>query len=267
MKRPTLFLLTAMLVGVTVIVAAFVPSATARKSVGVEAGDIAFVDVFTLIDRALVGEEMAKARTDFSDKSTATLDGLQQQMQSIQAQLTSMKQDDPNAGAIYGQYQQLQSQIQMQSQQINQDYQSLIASQISEAYAEIYQAANDIAAEQGYSFVFATRADGKLVQTDTITGITQEILARPLVTPPSGVNITEPVRVKLGYPEESADVYDNAGGEGPDATQPGGQEDGSGLQPEGAPDDQVNKGQDDKGQGDKGQDGKGQGDEPRADED
>lgn len=233
MKRPAqMFMLTTLLVGTAMLTAIVVPSAKATKSVTVEAGNIAFVDVFTLVDRALVIDEMAKARKDFSDKSTVTLGGLQQQMQALQTQLQTADPNDPNAGQLYGQYQQLQNQIQMTSQEINEKYQTLIATQISQAYAEIYQAANDIAAENGYDFVFATRADGKLIQTDTITGITQEILARPLVTPPSGVDLTERIRVKLGYPEESADVYDAAGQTDPDATpQPGADGDESGDTP------------------------------------
>lgn len=227
MNRQTkLVLLIATLAGVALVVAMFTPSANANRSSGVAAGDIAFVDVFSLIDRALMAEEMETARTQFSEQSTEQLRGLEQQMQNLQTQLSTVQQNDPNASQLYSQYQTLQYQIETASRQINEDYQALIARQISRAYGEIYTSANEIAAEQGYAFVFATRGDGELMQTDTITGITQEILARPLVTPPAGVDLTEQVRVQLGYPEETADVYDSSGQVDPNAVEDAGGQEG-----------------------------------------
>jgi len=230
MKRPAqIAFLVAAMTGAAAITAAFVPSATATRSIGVEAGDIAFIDVFTLVDRALMEDGAQQARTSFSEESNQQLTRLDQQMQTLQGQLQTLQPNDPNAGQLYQQYQQLQQQIQVVSQRVNQEYQGLIAEQIAAAYTDIYAAANELADAKGYSFVFATRADGELVQTDTITGITQEILARPLVTPPTGVDLTEQVRVKLGYPEESAAVYDGGAAVEPqeplDAQEPAGEQD------------------------------------------
>lgn len=180
------------------------PSASATRSLGIESGSIASVDIFTLVDRALSNDAMTEERKNYEAQSNASLSGLQQQFMGIQAQLSAIQPDDPNAGALYQQYQQIQGDLQYASQQASEGYQTLIAQQIAAAYTEIYAAANEVGAEQGYSFVFATRSNGELLQTDTITGITQEILARPLVTPPAATDLTEAIRVKLGYPEEAA---------------------------------------------------------------
>lgn len=205
MKRPnTLTLLTTATLTILVGLAIFAPRANATRSLGVESGDIAFVDVFTLIDRALSTDTLIQERADFEIQSNDAMSGMQQQLMGLQAELGAMQPDDPNAGQLYQQYQQIQSNLQRASQQASADYQGLIAEQISKAYTEIYTGTNEIAGEMGYTFVFASRSNGELIQTDTINGITQEILARPLVTPPSGVDITEAVRVKLGYPEEAA---------------------------------------------------------------
>lgn len=206
MKRPT----TAAFVGVLALAATlgligFNNAAEANRSFGVETGNIASIDVFALVDRALSKDAMVQARTDYETRTNGAIEQLQQQLMELQTSLSSMTADDPNAQSMYQQYQQLQSQAQMQSQQATSGYQTLIAQQIAQAYEEIYAGANEIAAEQGYDFVFATRSDGELLQTETITGITQEILARPLVTPPSATDLTEQVRVKLGYPEEAMD--------------------------------------------------------------
>lgn len=211
MKRPH----TALIVAGTVLttlagLSVFTPSANATRAVGVESSTMGSIDVFTLIDRALSTDAMKQARADYETKSNAALSGMQQRFMAIQQQLGGMQPDDPNANNLYQEYQSLQSNLQMASQQASEGYQTLIAQQIASAYTEIYAAANTIAAEQGFSFVFATRSNGDLLQTDTITGITQEILARPLVTPPSATDLTEAVRVKLGYPEETQLEMDTA---------------------------------------------------------
>jgi len=204
MKRSLHILsLTALIATASVITTLAITPAQANKRASIETGDIAYVDVFTLVDRALSAEDKTAARDNFNVKSTKTISGLQQQLQGLQTKLTGMTKDDPNAGATYQQYQQLQYQLDSTSKQINSDYQTLIANQIAGAYNEIYIASNEIGHQEGFTFVFATRSDGELVQKDTITGITQEILARPLMTPPTGVDLTEQVRVKLGYPEKA----------------------------------------------------------------
>ncbi|MBL4697822.1 MAG: OmpH family outer membrane protein [Phycisphaerales bacterium] len=203
MKRTTqLFTLTTAILA-TIIITMIVSPAQATKRYTIEAGDIAFVDVFKLIDKALIAEEKAAVRDVFNTKSNELVTGLQAQLASLETSLSTMQQNDPAAANAYADYQTATGQLQTATQQINNAYQTLIAQQLASAYTEIYAAANEIGSQEGYAFVFATRTDGELIQTDTITGVTQEILARPLMTPPGGVDITELVRVKLGYPEKA----------------------------------------------------------------
>jgi len=180
----------------------FTPNASANRSFGFEQGEIASVDVFALIDRALSKDEKTSERQAYESSSNAVITNMQQQLIGIQAKLQSMQPDDPNINAEYQEYQQMQSNLQAASQNASTQYQTLIAEQIAEAYSEIYAAVNEIASEQGFAYVFASRSDGDLLQTDSINGITQEILARPLVTPPAATDLTEVVRVRLDYPAE-----------------------------------------------------------------
>lgn len=201
----TLGLLTLLAIAVAGGLAVVASNANADRSFGFAQGDIASIDVFALVDRALSTDDMAQARRDFEEESNAALGAIQQRFIELQNQLNNMAQDDPAGGQVFQQYQQVQRQLQQASQQASAEYQMLIAEQIAEAYRAIYSAVNELAGEHGYVYVFATRSDGELLQTDTITGITQEILARPLVTPPATTDLTEQVRVKLGYPEEVAE--------------------------------------------------------------
>lgn len=197
-------MLTLMIVILTTIVATLLVSpAGANKGFSVETGDIAFVDVFYLVDKALLTEDRLADRDSFNAQATETITELNGQLESLQAQLSTMQQTDPNAANVYQQYQSVNAQLDTVSRQINEGYQTLIAQQIAESYQEIYAASNEIGSQEGFTFVFATRTDGELIQTDTITGITQEILARPLMTPPDAVELTELVRLKLNYPEQA----------------------------------------------------------------
>ncbi len=202
MKSVTHILTLSTLVLAAVLITMLVSPADAGKRAAIESGDIAFVDVFKLIDHALSSEESANARTEFTTKSNEMLDGFKAQLAELETKLSTMQQGDPEAATIYQQYQSISAQHDNASQQIGAAYQVLVAQQLASAYTDIYAAANEIGAQEGFVFVFATRSDGELVQTNTIAGVTQEILARPLMTPPAGVDITELVRIKLGYPEE-----------------------------------------------------------------
>ena len=202
MKSATRLLTLSTLVLAAVLITMLVSPADASKRAAIESGDIAFVDVFKLIDHALVSEEAANARTEFTTQSNEVLDGLKGQLAELETQLSTMQQGDPQAATVYQKYQSISAQHDNAAQQISAAYQMLVAQQLALAYADIYAAANEIGSQEGFVFVFATRSTGELVQTNTIAGVTQEILARPLMTPPAGVDITELVRIKLGYPEE-----------------------------------------------------------------
>ena len=206
MKRTTHLLTLSTVVLATIIITMIASPANGSKrskTNAIESSDIAFVDVFKLVDLALSSEEMVKVRDEFNVKASESMNGMQQQLQTLQTKMSTMSQDDPEAAASYNQFQQLQGQLNNLSQQISDAYQTLIATQISDGYTEIYAAANEIGTQQGFTFVFSTRTTGELIQTDTITGITQEILARPLMTPQPDTDLTELVRVKLGYPEKA----------------------------------------------------------------
>ncbi len=202
MKSATHILTLSTLVLGTILVTMLVSPADANRRPAIESGDIAFVDVFKLIDHALVSEESTNARTEFTVESNKVLDELQSQLAELESQLSTMQQGDSQAATIYQQYQLISTQHDNAAQQISAAYQMLVAQQLASAYTDIYAAANAIGSQEGFIFVFATRSNGELVQTNTIAGVTQEILARPLMTPPAGVDITELVRIKLGYPEE-----------------------------------------------------------------
>ncbi|MFK7883436.1 MAG: OmpH family outer membrane protein [Phycisphaerales bacterium] len=180
--------------------AAFVQQADAvRDSHAAEHG-IAFVDVFGLIDEIIQGEEYETARTEFDNVQQTQLGQMQGQMQALQAQLQLADPNAPETQALYGQGQQLQQQMQQFYQSYQEQMQQLIGTQIAEAYKIVYTAAGEESAEQGIHFLFATRPGSDLL-VDSLSGVAQEILARPLIAPADSLDLTGAVRERLGLPE------------------------------------------------------------------
>jgi hypothetical protein len=174
--------------------------AVGTKTASIGQGEIGVVDVYNLVDILIMADEASQQRSNFETQSNAAIAEYEQRLIGIQTQMSGMTQDDPKAAALYANYQQVTQQIQQATNQINDGYQVLLATQIADAYKIIHAAVNEISADQGYTFVLATRRGADLVQTTTLTGVTQEILARPLVTPPEAVDMTEAVRIHLGLP-------------------------------------------------------------------
>ena len=163
-------------------------------------GEIAVVDIYHLVDILIMSDDASAERAEFEANGQAQITAYEQQLIGIQTQMSGMTQNDPGAAELYNQYQQVSQAIQQTTNQINSQYQTLLATQIANAYKEIHAAVNEVAGSENLTWVFATRRDADLVQTTTLTGVTQEILARPLVTPPTAGDITELVRLHMGLP-------------------------------------------------------------------
>ena len=201
MKRTSLMLPFSILAGAVVLAGAWMsqPAGATRTTLAAD-GDIAFVDVYDIVDIVVMSEESGEERIAYEDESRANLGALEAQLSQMLSQLQSM---DPNAAEtqqLYGQYQQLTQIYQQTNNSVNQGYQTLLADQIARAYTDIHQAVNEVAAKEGYTFVFATSRGNELTQKSTLNGVTQEILSRPLVTPPESVDLTETVRLHMGLP-------------------------------------------------------------------
>lgn len=192
---------------IMILLAAFVVAGSiwTRPAMGTKAltagqGEIGVVDIYNLVDIMIVSDDASNQRAQFEQQSGMQIQAFEQQLLGIQTQMSTLSQDDPQAAALYAQYQQVTGQIQQATNKINSDYQALLANQIAEAYKTIHAAVNEVASQEGYTWVFTTRRGADLIQTTTLTGVTQEILARPLVTPPDAADLTDSVRVYLGLP-------------------------------------------------------------------
>ncbi len=192
---------------IAILIAAFVIAgaiiaqpATGTKARTIGQGEIGVVDIYHLVDILIMSDDASDQRAQFEADGNAQITQYEQRLLGIQTQMQGISQDDPQAARLISEYQQVNQQIQQATNQINNGYQQLLANQIADAYVSIHAATNEVSAQEGYTFVLSTRRGADLVQTSTLTGVTQEILARPLVTPPEAVDITDAVRIHMGLP-------------------------------------------------------------------
>lgn len=180
----------------------FAGRAEAERRAPIAEQGIAFVDVFGLVDQIVMGAEPTAARVAFESETQKQAEALQARNQEIQ-QIAQANPEDPNLENLGAEFQQNNQLMQNLFQSYQEDLQALIAGQIADGYKKVYAAAEAVAAESGIDFVFATRPGSDLLQTDSITGVAQEILARPLIAPAASLDLTAQVRAKLGLPEPS----------------------------------------------------------------
>lgn len=167
--------------------------------------DIAFVDVFALVDLIVLDADQTAARVAIEAEGQQRLEDLQNRNAQIQQTVQQNAQDDPSNQQLIGEFQRNQQQMQAVYQELQNRLQGLVAGQVAGAYKKVYEAAASVAAERGIDFVFATRPNADLIQVETITGVAQEILARPLIAPASTVDLTDAVRESLGLEKAAAD--------------------------------------------------------------
>jgi len=201
MTRASTLLSVSILIGAALVAGALISSpAGATRAQDAANGAVAYVDVYDIVDIIIMGDEATKARDDYEADSQGRIASLEEQLTTMQEQLQGLDPQSAEASELYSQYQRLAQVYQQTNSSINQGYQELLSGQIADAYVKIHDTVNEIANEQGYTYVLATRRGTDLVQTSSLTGVTQEILARPLVTPSEGVDLTDRVRDRMGLP-------------------------------------------------------------------
>ncbi len=202
--------------------ATFVGRAEAERAVQPADRGIAFVDVFGLVDAIVMSEEPTAARVEFEAQVQQQAETLQARNREIQEQAQLADPDSPDIQTLSIEFQQNNQALQNLFQTYQQDLQTLIAGQIADAYKKVYDATRAVAAAESVHFVFATRPGADLEQVDSITGVAQEILARPLIAPPEALDLTAKVREKLNLsapaPRDGSapDAGTDAGGESGD---------------------------------------------------
>lgn len=162
---------------------------------------VATVDILLLLQRLMQTDEYLPQREAVSEEWSNRIQGAQANLDKLEAEIRLLSPNDPRSMALRQQYQQSAQQLQQLSQQGQQAFQSMTAEQASSGYTRIRDRARQMATEWGYSHLIASRTEVDFSGVTNLPGVTQEILARPVLLSPPGDDITEAIAEAMNLPE------------------------------------------------------------------
>ena len=185
---------------------------------------IASVDVLSLVEQKLRTPEYEDVRATREAELVEILQGMQAEMQLLGQQLQTMQPGDPQGQQVYADYQAKQLEMQQFQQTSLEQFQQMGADQAKEVYVIVRAATDRVAQREGVTHVIASRAGVDMPAANSLTAVTQEILARPLTVGMDRRDLTDAVRAELGLPDPSeadaGESVDDAGDEAGTADQP-----------------------------------------------
>lgn len=158
---------------------------------------IATVDILSIVQDKLDSEKYRPAREAEEERLVSQRDQIMDRLTEIQRRFEVIADGDPQVNELMQEAQQLQQQLQQFVQQANEQLDRFMAGQVAEAYRSIKNAALEVAGEEGYTHVFASRQSAVELEPEGTTQAMQEILARPLLVAEDADDLTSRVRGRL----------------------------------------------------------------------
>jgi Skp family chaperone for outer membrane proteins len=187
--------------GIALLIVALVAwegSRTMAQNTGAAAPQrFATCDLYAIMEKMLLGPDVKKAQDDLKFKWDPKIEGVQNDLRKLEADLQVLPQSDPKYDAIMKTGREKQADYERFLQERQSEYEALSAKQIVDAYTTVRDAASRFADKQGYSHVFASRPPDRAIASQTLGNALQEFLARPLVKFPAGDDITRAVADEL----------------------------------------------------------------------
>mgnify|MGYP001239187459 CR=1 FL=1 len=191
---------------------------------------IATADVLTLVEKLASSDRYLPAREEKVKSLRAPIDLLQKELDELRTKITAIPdfQNSAEAQPLIQQFQTKSQNMQTLQQTAQSEAEGFNTAQLQEAYRIVIETTTQIANSKGYTHVISTKLPENALTSNNVTGLLQEMLARPVVKAPAADDITEDVvkelkleNVKTGpasaVPGPAAPA---APAPSPDATQP-----------------------------------------------
>lgn len=159
---------------------------------------VATVDVLQLAERLVASERYRAGRETNAASLSKPLQAMLDELKGLEARYSTLAADSPERAPIQEAYQEKSQAFQKSQQDAQVSDERFKATQVGEAYRLVVTAADQIAAELGYTLVLASRTGVPDVRSDNVPGAVQEMLARPVLRAPASDDLTDRVAVKLG---------------------------------------------------------------------
>ncbi|MBX3389050.1 MAG: OmpH family outer membrane protein [Phycisphaeraceae bacterium] len=160
---------------------------------------IATADILTLVEKLASSDRYLPARDEKVKSLRAPIDLLQKELDDLRAKITAIPDFQNNAEAqpLIQQFQQKSQNMQALSQTAQNEAENFNTTQLQEAYRIVIETTTQIANSKGYTHVISTKLPDNRLTSNNVTGLLQEMLARPVVKAPAADDITEDVVKEL----------------------------------------------------------------------
>lgn len=162
---------------------------------------IAVVDVLGVMEQMLGEAVYSVPRDAMLGQLSQGVMGAEAEFNALLQELQATDQMAPRWQELYQRTQQAQGQLQEVSGYANDEFNRFNAGQAAVAYALVIEAANAVGDRLSVDFIVASRLGVDIPDPQALAGITQEILARPMIRAGAERNLTDQVRQELGLPD------------------------------------------------------------------
>lgn len=171
---------------------------------------IATADVLTLVEKMASSDRYLPARQEKVKSLRAPIELLEKELDELRAKITAIPDFQNNAEAqpLIQQFQTKTQNMQALSQTAQNEAENFNTNQLQEAYRLVIETTTQIANSKGYTHVFSTKLPDNKLTSNNVTGLLQEMLARPVVKAPAADDITQDVirELKLEDVKTGADA-------------------------------------------------------------
>lgn len=182
---------------------AALPTTGSARAEGSSADDappprVAVCAIYKIADELMDTDRFKPARLEYeTELRDETLKPMIDELKELQKRLESMDQKDPAFGEARERYFRLQSMAQRATQEIAQKIEKRVAEQLKECYTLVRASAVAVGEDLGFNYVIASNAPDDNLEKDTVVALVRDMLSRPVLLSPKGVDISEDVRQDL----------------------------------------------------------------------
>lgn len=162
------------------------------------AGLIATCDQFAVLQSMLSSPAYAKAREERTAKVASLTADIDAQMADLREKMNKITdKTSQEAKDLQAKGQQLGLQLRLKKGEGDKILEQGNLKEVEEVYRLIVEATSAVAKREGYTYVLGSRSLPVTFVSQTLSGAFQEIYARPVMTAPEGVDITDLVFKEL----------------------------------------------------------------------
>lgn len=158
---------------------------------------IAVCAVPDILNDLMASDRFAPALQSYIDEQRAELEPLVERLQKLQQQLQGISQEDPQAPALFQEFQRVRAEAANRQNEINAKIEKFRAQQIIEAYKLVRSSAQAVAEDLGFEYVLTSSDDAEDIEPQNLEGALRQIMSRPAIMYPDDADITDDVREDL----------------------------------------------------------------------